>query len=110
MLLRVAFGQPVSFKLDSFWYNVLSMPPYEKNLLEETAKTTQENNRILRKMERALWFSRLFSFIKVIFILGATLGAYYYIQPYIETLLGLYGSGVPDSSSIEKNIRNSLGL
>ena len=86
------------------------MPPYEKNLLEETAEMTQENNRILRKMERALWFSRLFSFVKIVFILGVTLGAYYYIQPYIETILGIYGNGVLDSSSIEKNIRSSLGL
>ncbi len=85
------------------------MPPYEKNLLEETAKVTQENNKILHKMERALWFSRFFTFIKVVLILGFTLGAYYYIQPYIDTFLNIYGSfgdSLQNINSIGDKFRN----
>ena len=89
------------------------MPPYEKSLLEETAKLTQDNNKILHSMRRAMRWGRFFTVIKLLVIVGLTLGAYYYIQPYVETLLGIYGNfnnGAPSSSSIKKGIMDSLGL
>ena len=63
-------------------------------------------------MERAMWFSRLFTFIKILVILGFTLGAYYYVQPYIDTLLSIYGSfgdSVRNINSIGEGFRNFQG-
>ena len=81
-----------------------SMPPYEKQLLEETAKLTKENNKMLRGMARAARWSRFFTFLKWIVIVALTFGAYYYLEPYLKTLLNIYGSlgtTVPDIEDIQ---------
>lgn len=85
------------------------MPPYEKNLIEETAKLTQENNKILRGIQSAARWERFFGAIKWIIIIGLTVGAYYYIQPYLETLLKVYssvGGPVPNISVLENALKN----
>lgn len=43
-------------------------------------------------MQRAVWYGRVFGFIKWVIIIGITIGAYYYIQPYLNTLLSIYGN------------------
>lgn len=68
------------------------MPPYEKQLLEKVAKLTEENNEMLRSIRAASRWQWTFFAVKWIFIIAVTLGAYYYIQPYLDTLWGVYGS------------------
>lgn len=49
-----------------------------------------ENNEMLRKLLRAQRWSTFFSALRWIIIIGATVGAYYYLQPYLDQLLDLY--------------------
>ena len=81
-------------------------PAEEKELLE----LTKENNEILRKMRRSLFWGRVFKAVYLIIILGVTFGAYYFIQPYLEGVLGTYQSllggaeGVPEAGNSLPNI------
>lgn len=68
------------------------MPPYEKQLLEKVAKQTEENNEMLRGIRAATRWQWVFFLVKWSFIIAVTLGAYYYIQPYLDTLWEVYGS------------------
>ncbi|MES3030803.1 MAG: hypothetical protein V4697_00095 [Patescibacteria group bacterium] len=67
------------------------MTPEERSLLERTYKLAEENNEILRKMRRLSRYGTIFKTIYWVVILGLSFGAYYFIQPYVESVSGLYG-------------------
>jgi len=65
------------------------MTPEEKTLLERTFQMAKENNAILRKM-RSL--QRTANWLRICYwavIISLSLGAYYFLQPYIEALSGV---------------------
>jgi len=66
------------------------MTPEERKLLEKTLQLTVENNLILHKQQRAAHWSTAFRVVYWVFIIGASLGAYYLIQPYVDQIKGLY--------------------
>lgn len=71
------------------------MDPEEKKLLEDTHRLAEESNRIIRKMRRAQRRASFMSLLYWIFIIGAAVGAFYFIQPYVNALLnGLKSAGV----------------
>jgi hypothetical protein len=63
------------------------MNPYEKELLEETRKLAQENNKILKSLRTAHRWSTFFSFFYWIIIIGVAAGAFYFLKPYTGALL-----------------------
>ncbi|OGI80701.1 hypothetical protein A3D43_02375 [Candidatus Nomurabacteria bacterium RIFCSPHIGHO2_02_FULL_41_52] len=71
------------------------MDPESKKLLEATFKLAEENNGMLRSLHRSMRLSRIMSFLYWAFIIGSAIGAYYFIQPYLEQLVGVY-SGAGD--------------
>lgn len=66
------------------------MTPEERNLLERTYKLAEENNDILKSIRRTNRFSLLLRVLYWVVIIGASAGAYYLIQPYVNQVLGLY--------------------
>jgi hypothetical protein len=74
------------------------MNPNDKELLEKTYELAKENNHILRGMKRSGRWSAIFRIFYWILIIGASLGAYVYVQPYINPLLNTY-----------KNIQGEIG-
>ncbi len=74
------------------------MTPEERSLLERTASLAEENNKILRSLRRSgrISLAMRIGYWAVIILLS--FGAYYFIQPYIETLGGLV-NGNPDSGA-----------
>ena len=79
------------------------MTPEEKSLLERTYKLAEENNEILRGIRRTNRLSMVMRALYWGFIIFASVGAYYFIQPYITTLLG-----VTDQMGGLQGIQNSL--
>ena len=75
------------------------MTPEERQLLRETADLTKENNKILRGIRRSNRFSAFFRFIYWALIIGSAIGAYYYIQPFIDPLMKGF-------TSIQQNIQS----
>ncbi len=60
------------------------MSPEEKVLLERTLKLSEENNHILRKMQRAARWAILWGFIKVAIIVVPLVVGYLYLEPYLD--------------------------
>jgi hypothetical protein len=58
------------------------MNPEEKLLLERSLKLSEENNRILKKMERRFRWAVLWGFIKLAIIIIPLIIGYLYLEPY----------------------------
>ncbi len=68
------------------------MSPEQIELLKRAVALSEENNDILRSMQRS---QRITKFIRIVYwvvIIGSTIGAFYLIQPYIDSLKGVYGN------------------
>ncbi len=78
------------------------MQPEEKELLKKTLALEEENNGILRSIQRSMRLARFMSILYWVFIIGSAVGAYYLIQPYIDGITGAY-TGTKDSFSSNLN-------
>ena len=66
------------------------MDPADKELLEKSLKLSEENNRILKEMERNAKWGRIFSVIRiVIFVLPFVIG-FLYLLPFIRKINDFY--------------------
>ena len=61
------------------------MGPEDKKIIRENLELTQENHKILKKMRRSLWIGNVTRILYWVIIIGASLGAYYYLQPYLDS-------------------------
>ncbi len=77
--------------------------PELKNLLRENARLENENNRMIRYIYRSTKWSSVFSVVKWIVIVAATIGLFYYLKPVIDSLATSYqtitGHQMPNFSS-----------
>ena len=74
------------------------MNPEEKKLLQEVHELSAENSRILHGIKRSHRWSIVFRVIYWVIIIGISIGAFYYIQPYIDAVIKAY-NGVQTSIS-----------
>ncbi len=68
------------------------MSPEEKELLRRSIALAEENNDILRGIQRSMRIARMMTALYWIFIIGTAVGAYYIFQPYVDQIKGLYES------------------
>ena len=68
------------------------MDAEDKKLLEETYKLSLENNSMLHKVRSVQKWASFWQGVKLLVIIGITLGSFYYIEPYLDKLLSLYNS------------------
>ncbi len=66
------------------------MNPEEKELLEKTYEMVEENNHILKSIRRANRWSAFFRIFYWIIIIGASIGVFYFLQPYVDTVFNAY--------------------
>ena len=66
------------------------MDPESKKMLQDTFHLAEENNNMLHEMRRAQRIARFMTLVYWVFIIGSAVGAYYLIQPYVESLTGAY--------------------
>ena len=88
------------------------MTPDERSLLERTAALTEENNAILKKMRRSSRWTMAFQISYWAVIILLTFGAFYFIQPYINSLTGALGSGNGSgtgTTSYSQELKDALG-
>ncbi len=62
------------------------MSPEEKLLLERSLKLSEDNNRILKKMERRLRWTFIWGFLKLAIILVPILVGLMYLEPHFKTI------------------------
>ncbi len=59
-------------------------------LVRENLALSQENHRLLKKLYNQARISRAVKSLYWLFIIGSAFGAYYFLQPYLETLMSTY--------------------
>jgi hypothetical protein len=79
------------------------MTPEERALLQRMAQTVEENNEILHGIRSSMRWARVWRVVYWTVIIGSAVGAYWFIQPYIDTLLGLY-------TNAQTNINTMKGI
>ena len=83
------------------------MDPESKKLLQDTFDLTKENNKILRNMRRSQKISTFITISYWVVIVGISIGAFYFLQPYIGQVQNfIKESG--DSINQLKNVGNYL--
>ena len=86
------------------------MDQESKVLLEKTHKLAEENNKVLHKIRNIQRRQAFWSTLKVIVFIGITMGAIYWLQPYLETIIKAYNQ-IPgmktqiDPSILQKIVR-----
>lgn len=64
----------------------------DRNLLKKSLMLSEENNEILRQMQRSMRMGHLLTFFYWVLIIGSAVGAFYYFQPYLNQVLAQYGT------------------
>lgn len=82
------------------------MDSESKQLLENTLKLAEENNKLLHKIRGVQKRETLWGVLKIILLIGFVLGSFYYLEPYLTKIVNVYNSvtGTPqrsDSSSVQ---------
>jgi hypothetical protein len=77
------------------------MDPQERSLLERTLKLSEENNKILRSMQRAARWAILWGFIKVLIVIIPLVAGYLYLEPYFKQAIDNY-NGIRELLNITK--------
>ncbi|MEX0672766.1 MAG: hypothetical protein WDZ82_03505 [Candidatus Paceibacterota bacterium] len=66
------------------------MEPDERRKLERILELVEHNHSRVDKLYRAMQWGRIFTFIYWVLLIGIAVGAFYFIQPYIEQLGDFY--------------------
>lgn len=74
-----------------------------KESLEDIRLMTIENRKMIKALHTAYRINSVISIVKWIVIIGVTIGAFVYIQPYLESMLKLYGSINSATGGVENN-------
>ena len=70
------------------------MSPEERELLKRSVSLAEDNNKMLLSMRRSQRWASITRALYWVFIIGSAVGAYYFIQPYVDQAKSLYtGAG-----------------
>ncbi len=80
-----------------------------KKLLEDNYVLNKDNNQMLTKLVLYQKWNQIYRIAYWAIIILSTLGAFYFLQPYLSSLMGVYTGGVGISNTgnigdISKNI------
>jgi hypothetical protein len=86
------------------------MTPEERSLLERTHALAEENNKMLRSIKRSGRIAVILRALYWLIIIGISVGAFYFIQPYIDYITGRNQdtSTTSSQSSIAEQIQDLL--
>ena len=76
--------------------------------IDELNTLVKENHRMTKNLYQRARMATIVVFIKWFVIIGITLGSFYYIQPLINNLVGIYGgTGLPSLGNETKSTSSS---
>ncbi len=82
------------------------MDQEDKELLKRVVALSEENSDILRKMQRSMRLTSAMNWLYWIFIIGSAVGAYYLVQPYLNSIQDLYGGAKTSVSGYQSILNN----
>ncbi len=65
-----------------------------QKMVRETYDLTQQNNVLLKKMRRTQRQAHIWQIVYWIILIGISIGAFYYVQPYLQKVYSLYTEGL----------------
>lgn len=71
------------------------MTPEQERMLRESLTLARENNEAIKKLYRSMVVGRVIKVVYWVILIGAAIGAFYFVQPYVDTIKSIYG-GVGD--------------
>lgn len=72
----------------------------ERQKLHRILEVSEENNQMLKTMLRNMRWGRLIKGVYWVIIIGASIGAFYFVQPYFDGILGAYGGAKSSFESL----------
>ena len=85
------------------------MDSQDRELLQKTFQLAEENNAMLRKMRRSMRVANAMRIVYWLIIIGLSVGALYFIQPYIDQLLQVYSGAQSDLQSVQNLVSGLRG-
>ena len=79
--------------------------------INKILEIVEDNNKILRGMRRSNRLSNIFRAFYWFLIIGVSIGAFYFIQPYIDAITGTYSdlqSNLNNVKSVTSNIQDLI--
>ena len=70
----------------------------------------EENHKILKRMQHAVRWNRLFWLIKWVVLVATALFGYYYLQPYVDTLVKTYETVQQQIGTIKDTASKATGF
>lgn len=67
-------------------------PSHNDPRTEHLLELVEENNKMLKKMRRGQTFDRVLRIIYWLVLIGIAVGSFYYLQPWLEQMMGVYGN------------------
>lgn len=83
------------------------MEPQDRRTLLKLVELVEENNKILRKIQRSNRVGTAFRIFYWLIIIGVSVGAFYYLEPYIQVAKTAYQSIQSDINNLE-HLRASI--
>ncbi|MBI2046513.1 MAG: hypothetical protein HYT28_03805 [Parcubacteria group bacterium] len=84
------------------------MDPEAQKLLKQNLLLSEENNKILKRLQSNMRWGRFMHAVYWIIIIGSAFGAYYFVQPYIDQIIQMYGKLQGIGGSFPPNILDTL--
>ncbi len=82
------------------------MSPEERSILVRTHELAEENNKILKALNRRAKFSTALRVTYWIVVIGLSVGAFYFIQPYLNFLTDITnGTGTSFSENVKELLK-----
>ncbi len=72
-----------------------------QKMVQETYDLTKENNDLLKKMRRSQKLAHISRIVYWLILIGISVGAFYYIQPYLQKVYSLYTEGISQYSGFK---------
>ncbi len=66
----------------------------------------EDNNKILHSMRRSQRWASVARGMYWLLIIGSAVGAYYFIQPYVDQLMGVYGGASSTLNGLNDTLKN----
>ncbi len=85
------------------------MDPESKKLLQDTFTLAEDNNKMLHTIRRGQKWTSFLRVVYWIIIIGVSIGAFYFLQPYVDQMKGLIDT-TQKTLNQYKNLPSSLPL
>lgn len=78
------------------------MNPEDRTLLERALELSEQNNVILKKLEKQAKWSRIWTVAKIIILVLPFIIGYFYLAPFLGPILKNYGQNYSDIQDLLK--------